>query len=122
MNVAARPERVVLPDVQPWVWPWLRDWQRDGIPRAIAARDFHLHWACGSGKTVAAILWAFVSLFFLVFRFACPLPLALCHLRLWFVCLMGSRHGFLSVFSVSFLGWPPFSGFAAALSRVSASL
>ncbi len=59
MNVAARPERVVLPDVQPWVWPWLRDWQRDGIPRAIAARDFHLHWACGSGKTVAAILWAF---------------------------------------------------------------
>ena len=51
-------ERRVLPELRPWVWPFLTDYQREGICRAVGRGDFHLWWPCGSGKTLAAVVWA----------------------------------------------------------------
>lgn len=51
------PPARVLPEVRPWVWPWLSSYQKRGIAWAVGRRNAHLWWACGAGKTVAAILW-----------------------------------------------------------------
>lgn len=54
-NIA--PEVRVLPELRPWVWPWLSAYQKRGVAWAIGRRNAHLWWACGAGKTVAAIIW-----------------------------------------------------------------
>ena len=51
-------EHRVLPDLQAWVWPFMTRFQTTGAAQAVAHGNFHLHWACGAGKTLAAILWA----------------------------------------------------------------
>lgn len=44
--------------VRPDAWSLAFDYQLEGVARAVRARDFSLWWACGSGKTFAALLWA----------------------------------------------------------------
>ena len=45
-------------EVQPWTPAFVLPYQRDGIALAIGRRSAHLWWPGGSGKTLAAILWA----------------------------------------------------------------
>jgi superfamily II DNA helicase RecQ len=45
-------------EVQPWTPAFALPYQRDGIALAIGRRSAHLWWPGGSGKTLAAILWA----------------------------------------------------------------
>ena len=49
---------LVLPEVRDFVWDWLKPFQKDAVCSAIGMRCYSLHHACGSGKTLDAILWA----------------------------------------------------------------
>lgn len=45
-------------EVPTWVYGFVLPYQRDGIAGAVGRRSAHLWWPGGSGKTLAAILWA----------------------------------------------------------------
>lgn len=45
-------------EVRPWVYDFTLPYQREGIATAVGRRSCHLWWPGGSGKTLAAILWA----------------------------------------------------------------
>lgn len=49
--------RLILPNLKPEIWEWCVPYQRDGVARAVARQNYHFWWACGAGKSLAALIW-----------------------------------------------------------------
>tara|TARA_R100001594_G_scaffold42369_1_gene74426 strand:- start:8965 stop:10602 length:1638 start_codon:yes stop_codon:yes gene_type:complete len=50
---------LILSDkLKPWVKDWLTEYQREGLRRVQHHTGALFYWACGAGKTAAAVAWA----------------------------------------------------------------